>query len=203
VAVAANLVLDARLGEPWTPPLWVPVVGALAGVAALGAAMLPARALRARGAHMPRLAGVSAAAVAGALVTGALVSLAADGFLERYTERPNTSAYGPELVSWFLDQPFFEDDDLSIAIASRGVVAQLAGDRFDNRLVLVPQRASCAEVERLARRMPVVVTPQRFAQGFLGLEPYTAPRCLARHEPVLDRDPFYVYRLPRRVASAP
>ncbi|HYP48380.1 MAG TPA: hypothetical protein VEQ61_07045, partial [Thermoleophilaceae bacterium] len=202
-AVAVNLVLDARLGEPWTPPLWVPAVGALAGTAVLGASLVVQRLLHGRRARVPRLGGVSTASVAAALMTGALLSLAANGFLERYSKRPNTTAYGPELVSWFLAQPFFEQDDLTIAIASRGVVAQLAGDHFTNRLVLVPQRASCAEVERLARRMPVVVTPEVFARGFLGLESYTAPGCLARHTPVLDRDPFFVYRLPQRVASSP
>jgi hypothetical protein len=95
-----------------------------------------------------------------------------------------------------LEQPGFEDEQGTIGIASRGVIAQLAGDRFNQRLVLVPQHASCREVERLARRMPIVVTHPLFFRGTLGVEGYSAHRCLARHRPVLDRDPFYVYRLP-------
>jgi hypothetical protein len=44
--------------------------------------------------------------------------------------------------------------------------------------------------------MPVVATHPLFFQGTLGVEPYTGRRCLQRHRPVLNRDPFYVYRLP-------
>ena len=130
-----------------------------------------------------------------AAALGALMAPVSDGFLERWTKVSRSSAYGPELVSWFLDQPGFEDEDGAIGIASRGVIAQLAGDRFNQHLVLVPQHASCAEVERIARRMPVVVTHPLFFGGTLGVEGYSGHRCLARHRPVLARDPFYVYRL--------
>ena len=43
VVVGWNLVKDAGLGSPWTPPIWVLVVGALAGLAvlALGTAAAP------------------------------------------------------------------------------------------------------------------------------------------------------------------
>jgi hypothetical protein len=131
-----------------------------------------------------------------ALVAGALVGPLSDGFLERYTKVSRSTAYGPELISWFLDQPGFEDGKGTIGVASRGVMAQLAGDRFNQKLVLLPQHASCREVERLARRMPIVVTAPIFFHGTLGVESYTGENCLARHRPVLDRDPFFVYRLP-------
>ena len=130
-----------------------------------------------------------------AVAAGLWLAPSADGFLARYTNVSRSSAYGPELVSWFLKQPGFDDKDGTIGIASRGVIAQLAGDRFNQHLVLVPQHASCAEVERIARRMPVVVTHPLFFGGTLGVEGYSGHRCLARHRPVLDRDPFYVYRL--------
>jgi hypothetical protein len=188
IALLWNLVEDARLGPPWTPPLWVLPLGALAGV---GLAALAAAAGRAA----PRVP-AWAVAPAAALAVGALLAPVGAGFLERYTKVSRSSAYGPELVSWFLEQPGFEDEEGTIGIASRGVIAQLAGDRFNQRLVLVPQHASCREVERLARRMPIVVTHPLFFRGTLGVEGYSAHRCLARHRPVLDRDPFYVYRLP-------
>jgi hypothetical protein len=122
--------------------------------------------------------------------------------LERYTKVPHSSAFGANLVSWFLDQPGFDDDGGSIGIASRGVMAQLAGDRFDNKLVLVPQYASCREVAALARRMPIVATVPLYFHGTLGVEPYTGERCLKRYRPVLRRFPFTVYRLPARASGA-
>ena len=127
------------------------------------------------------------------LVLGVALTPAANGYVERWTHTENSSAYGPELVSWFVGRPDFEDGDGTIAIASRGLVAQLAGDHFDHPLELVPQRASCAEVRRLARRMPVVVTPTLFFRGTLGVEGYSAAACLKGVRPELDEDPFFVY----------
>ena len=194
VALVWNLAEDAQLGPPWTPPLGVLPLGALAGLALLGLASIAAPRLAPAA---PRVGALPAWAVAlvAAVALGALLAPVSDGFVERWTKVSRSSAYGPELVSWFLDQPGFEDEDGTIGIASRGVIAQLAGDRFNQRLVLVPQHASCPEVERIARRMPVVVTHPLFFGGTLGVEGYSAHRCLARHRPVLDRDPFYVYRL--------
>jgi hypothetical protein len=194
VVVAWNLIESAQLGPPWTAPIGVPVLGALAGLALLALASIAAPRLTPA---QRRLAGLPAWSVAlvSALAIGAVLAPVSNGFLERWTKVSRSSAYGPELVSWFLDQPGFERDGGTIGIASRGVIAQLAGDRFNQRLVLVPQHASCPEVERIARRMPVVVTHPLFFGGTLGVEGYSARRCLARHRPVLDRDPFYVYRL--------
>ena len=53
----------------------------------------------------------------------------------------------------------------------------------------MPQHASCREVDRLARRMPIVATIPLYFHGTLGVEGYTGQRCLARYRPVLDRDP--------------
>jgi hypothetical protein len=186
VAIGWNLVEDVRLGRPWTPPLWVLVVGALGGLAVLAvASRLPKPSLR------------PAWVAAGlAVAVALLVAPASDGMLSRYTKVSRTTAFGPELVSWFLDQPGFDDHGGPIGITSRGVMAQLAGDHFSHQLVLIPQRATCAQVDAYARRMPVVATHPLFFQGTLGVEPYTGRRCLQRHEPVLNRDPFYVYRLP-------
>jgi hypothetical protein len=188
IAVAWNLVEDFQLGLPWTPPAWIPVLGALAG----GAVLLASTVVRRSAPRIPAW-GVAALAV---LAVGSLLAATASGFVERYTTVDRTTAYGPELVSWFVDQPGFDDGDEPIAVASRGVPGQLAGDRFEHPLVLVPQYASCRQVERIARRMPILVTHPVFLRGFQGVEPYTGYRCLRRHRPVLSIDPYYVYRLP-------
>jgi hypothetical protein len=167
----------------------VPLVGALAGLAVLLAA-------GAAGGARARPVPGAAVAVGLALLAGALLAPLGDGMLERYTKLPHTTAFGANLVAWFLDQPGFEDRDGSVAIASRVVMAQLAGDRFNKNLVLVPQHASCGEVAALARRMPVVTTIPLYFQGTLGVEDYTGERCLKRYRPVLRRFPFTVYRLP-------
>jgi hypothetical protein len=191
VVLGWNLIQDVRLGSPWTPPAWVLPLGAVAGVAALA---LGTGALARLG--PPRRLPAPALALGVAVLVGVLVAPVSNGFLERYTKLAHTTAYGQKLVSWFLDQPGFEDGDGTIGIASRGVIAQLAGDRFNQKLVLVPQHASCREVDRLARKMPIVATVPLYFHGTLGVEGYTGQRCLARHRPVLDRDLFYVYRLP-------
>jgi hypothetical protein len=190
-AVVWNLVKDAQLGSPWTPPLWVLVVGAIAGISvlALGAAAVARR--------TPRVPAIAAAGVA--VVAGALLAPVSSGFVERSTTVPDSTAYARELVAWILKQPGYAGGDGSIGFASRGVLAQFAGDRFDHPLVLVPQHASCAEIEDMARRMPVVITHPLFLRGTLGVESYTGFRCLRRHHrPLLGLDPYYVYRLPDR-----
>jgi hypothetical protein len=191
VVLGWNLVKDAGLGSPWTPPIWVLVVGALAGLAVL--VLGTAAAGRIGSGWRPATAAI---AVGLALAVGALLAPVGNGVLERYTKVPHSSAFGANLISWFLDQPGFDDDGGSIGIATRGVIAQLAGDRFNKKLVLVPQFASCAEVDRIARRMPIVATIPLYFHGTLGVESYTGQRCLARYRPVVKRFPFSVYRLP-------
>lgn len=188
-ALAWNLVTDADLGVPWTPPIWVLLLGAAGGVSALAAMAQVRRGRRRPGWLAPAGAAVAVAALA------VLLASAGDRIVERHTEMVGSTAYGRPLMAWFVDQPAFESGSGSIAVASRGVIAQLAGDHFDHRLVLVGQRAPCSELERLARRMPVVVTRPAFAKGLLGVEGYSAFACLSRHRPLVDLDPFFVYRL--------
>lgn len=191
VALAWSVIATARLGAPWTPPASDLLLGALAGVAVVVAAAILARPLRQIAYLVPAAAGV----LLGVLAVSAVLTAAGNGFIERYSRLDRTTAYGADLVSWFLEQPGFADGDQTIAIASRGVLGQLAGDRFRHRLRLAPQLASCAELERLARKMPVVVTPPGYFRGLLGLEDYSAPRCFARHRPVFRQGSNAVYRL--------
>jgi hypothetical protein len=46
----------------------------------------------------------------------------------------------------------------------------------------------------------VVVTDPIYLQELVGVMPYSGPRCLARHRPVLSAFPYRVYRLPGAVA---
>jgi hypothetical protein len=194
VAVAWSLVADARLGVPFTPPAGILVAGALAGVGALWLVGACGRRLAGSGPR-PRALPRGSLAVPAIVATAVLLAVASDGYVGRFTRMRGSTAYGRPLVSWFLKQPGFEDGTGTIAIASRGVIAPLAGDHFSHPLKLVPQRASCGQVEGLARRVPVVVTPVVFSRGLIGIESYSTPRCLAAQRPVLDRDPFLVYRL--------
>jgi hypothetical protein len=200
VAVAWSLAATARLGAPWTPPAGILLLGALVGVGILAVAGAAWSWLPPAARGVQRVPAWGLALVAGAAV-GALLALASNGFIERYSERTRTTAYGGDLVAWFLDQPGFEEGEGTIAFASRGVLGQLAGDHFTHRLRLVPQRASCRELEGLARQMPVVVTPPAFFRGLLGLVPYSAPRCFARHRPVFKRGAYSVYRLQEEVTT--
>ena len=194
VVLGWNLVQDVRLGSPWTPPL----------LGARGRSRGGRRGAR-RWAR-PRWRGLASRRrvpapglrpVLVAVVVGVLLAPVRERLPRALHERLALAApTGRSSCRWFLDQPGFEDEDGMIGIASRGVIAQLAGDRFNQRLVLVPQHASCREVERLARQMPVVVTPPALLPRHArrrGLHGAPLPR---RARPVLNRDPFYVYRLP-------
>ncbi|MBN1527641.1 MAG: hypothetical protein JW895_01170 [Thermoleophilaceae bacterium] len=183
LVIAWNVLELIDLGGPWVPPAAVVAGGALAG------AGLAALASRARAPTLPRLA-VPALAV----LAGLALSLAAPGVVERSAATAGGTAYGREVIAWFADQPWFDDEEgRPIAIASRGVVGQLAGDRFQHPLELVPQRASCAEVRRIAERRTLFLTPDVFFRGILGVEPYTAPGCLRRGDAADDQFPFLVY----------
>lgn len=187
LSAAVSLVLDARLGAPSTPPALTLVLGALAGVAVLA---LASRAPWSRVPRSPR----RYAPVLAAILAGLALAPASDGYLARYARSRSTSAYGHELVSWYLGRPGFEHGHDEILVASRGVLAQLAGDHFTHPLRLVPQHASCAEVLALARRRDLFVTELPFFGGLLGLVPYSAPACVAHRRPIFRDGPYAVYR---------
>jgi hypothetical protein len=82
---------------------------------------------------------------------------------------------------------------MTIAFASRGLQAQLAGDRLSNRLELIPARETCANVRALARRSVLVVSDPAFLRGLLGIAPYGAHRCVAGRRPAYRDEAFRVY----------
>jgi hypothetical protein len=189
IALAWSLHHAARLGAPSVPRLTTLLAGAIAALALAGAL----EAVR-RG-RWPALPSGPAVPIAAAAAVGALLTIAGHGYLERYTRVEKTSAPGRGELVWLLAQPDWANGDATVAFASRAVLGPMAGDSFNHRLRLVPQRSRCPAVEALARRSFVVATPPSFFQGVLGLEPYTGEHCLARHRPVLTTGLFRVYRL--------
>ena len=95
LALAWNLVASARLGSPWTPPVWIPLLGAAAGLAALLLVSLATRRRRTAW-RLPPLAGWSS--VVAAVAVGAILAPFGSGIVDRYTRVEGSTAYGPELV---------------------------------------------------------------------------------------------------------
>ena len=191
-ALAWSLVAAARLGAPYTPSISVLLLGALAGLLALGAAVLVSRAL-------PRPIPAGAAAVAAAVGLGVLLAPVSNGYIERYTKVSESTAPGADVVAWFLDQPGFEDGEATIAFAARAAFGPLTGDHFQNRLELIPRRANCREVARLARRKSVLLVDESWFSGILGIVPYRAGRCLTGRPPGFQNPVYRVYRPQTRV----
>jgi hypothetical protein len=192
-ALAWNVVADARLGAPYTPPVGVVVLGALGGALALGVAILGRPSL-VRLTRRARPLPAGAAGILAAVGLGVLLAPVSNGFIERYTEVSRSTAPGADVVSWFLTQPGFETGDETIAFAARAAFGQLAGDHFTHRLELIPRRARCREVARSASRNPVLIVDQAWFHGILGVLPYTAGRCLAGRRAAYERGAYFVYR---------
>jgi hypothetical protein len=191
-ALGWSLVADARLGAPHTPSVTVLVLGAVAGLLALGAAVLASRGL-------PRPIPAGAAVVGAAVGLGVLLAPVSNGYIERYTKVSESTAPGADVVAWFLNQPGFEDGEVTIAFASRAAFGPLTGDHFQNRLELIPRRAGCGEVARLARRKSVLLVDESWFSGILGIVPYRAGRCLTGRPPGFRNPVYRVYRPQTRV----
>jgi hypothetical protein len=186
-ALGWSLVADARLGTPHTPSVSTLLLGALAGLLALGVAELASRGL-------PRPIPVGAAAVGAAVGLGVLLAPVSNGYIERYTKVSESTAPGADVVAWFLGQPGFEDGEATIAFAARAAFGPLTGDHFQNRLELIPRRASCREVARLARRKSVLLVDEAWFSGILGIVPYPAGHCLTERSPGFQNPVYRVYR---------
>jgi hypothetical protein len=183
--LAGDLVVLAARGAPFLPPLEL-------ALAAVAGGTLVALAQRGRaGLSVP---GPALAALALVAATAGL-SLAADGYVGRHARVAESSALGSDVVAWMAARPDFRDGDEPVAIASRAMIAPLAGDRLQHRLELVPQRESCPRVLARARRGWLVASPPQFADGFLGLGKVSAPLCLRGERPLFRGHNFAVYRL--------
>jgi hypothetical protein len=190
-ALLWNVVELAQLGPPYTPSLLVLVAGLLFGVAVLGAGMALARAAR-PAARRRRISGAVAGAGVAA-VAGGLLAIAANGYVERSGRLAESTTLGRGVVSWFASRPNFPNGHRPIAFATRAPIAALAGPHFNHVLTVVPPFESCERVRARARAGWVVVTDPSYGYGFLGVDPYSTPRCFAGRSPVYDDGTFRVY----------
>jgi hypothetical protein len=155
-----------QLGRIHLPLLWtIVVVGILGAGAGLAVARLP----RLGWAPVPVAVGLAA-----------LLTLPADGILRRQSETV-PGIPGTQVADWARAQPGFEDGR-TIRFAG-SVFGQLAGERLQNRLELVPADTPCAEVRLLTERGLLVVADE---DVFARLGVPTPASCLAglppRHE---------------------
>ena len=191
VALAWSVVADARLGAPYTPPIGTLLVGAGVGVLAIGALTAATRRQRPAGGPGPAPAG--ALAVLAAVGVGCLLTPAGNGFIERHVQVSKSTSPAPGVIAWFLDQPGFAEGEGTIGFASRAVLGPLAGDHFTHRLELIPRKAPCGEVRRLADRMPVLFIDPTWFDGILGVLPYSTGRCLEPRSPAYEDGAYFVY----------
>jgi hypothetical protein len=146
------------------------------------------------GRRTPRRVPPNAVAVLGALCLGALLAPASNGYIERYTKVPHSTAPGTGVVAWVVSQPGFDEADSTVAFAARAAFGPLTGDHFTNRLELIPRRASCREVAGLARHSWVVLVDESWFSGILGVVPYEPARCLKGSVPAYRDGVYRVYR---------
>jgi hypothetical protein len=191
VSVVWNVVKDTRLGLPYVPSGGTLVLGAVLGLLALASGAVASRAMARRG--RPRRLAPGVLVVALAVVVGVGLAPAGEGFVARHAEVMGSTALGPGVAAFLAAQPRFDRGDLTIAFASRGLQAQLAGDRLSNRLELIPAREPCANVRGLAQRSVLVVSDPAFLGGLLGIAPYGAQRCMAGRPPAYRDEAFRVY----------
>jgi hypothetical protein len=183
-----SLVADYQLGQQFIPATGTLLLGAVAGVVLL----LP---IIVRPAELARLPAASTAVLVVVGFVAAAVALASvsDGFISRHTQVEGTTALGPDLVAWFTARPGFEDGKWPIAFIGRSLQGPLAGDHFTHRLELLAPFARCSTVRAVAHNAPVVVTDPAFLYKFIGVQPYSAQRCLAKRRPDYRDVAFRVY----------
>jgi hypothetical protein len=191
VSVVWNVVKDTQLGVPYVPSARTIVLGAILGLLALAAGAIASRAMERRG-RPPRPAPAVVVVVV-AVVVGVVLAPAGEGFVARHATVKGSTALGPGVAAFLAKQPHFERGDMTIAFASRGLQAQLAGDQLSNRLELIPAREACASVRALARKSVLVVSDPAFLGGLLGIAPYGAHRCVAGRRPAYRDEAFRVY----------
>jgi hypothetical protein len=192
VAVGWNLVQDAQLGLPYVPPARALALGAAAGLLVLMVAGAVSTKWSTRA--WPRSAVANATTViGGAVLVGVGLAIVSEGFVERHARVEGSTALGQGVAAWFVAQPDFDSDPMTIAFASRALQAPLAGDHFTNRLELLAAHVDCARVQARARHSAVVVTDPAFLRGLLGDRPYDAGRCLAGRRPAYRDEAFSVY----------
>jgi hypothetical protein len=176
LALSWSLVADLRLDAPHLPPAW-----AAAAVAAAGAAVGAV----ATGRGPP---GRWRAAVLAACLLAAALSAIPVGSLLRRQAEVVPALPGTEIARWARAQPAFADGQ-TIHFAGT-VFGQLAGERLQHRLALVPAGEPCTAVrERAATGLVVVADAEVFAR--LGVA--TPAHCLAGLRPTFEAPAVRAY----------
>ncbi len=199
VALAATVVWDLISDLPhdlflgfdyW---LWPGIVIGALGVLALGWGLghLSGLAVRTR----TTLGIVSATAVA--VVAALVLAVGSTHFAFRHAI---TADYAQGVSIFLLTQPGYTDSDVPVATSRTGL-AQLAGDRLQHPITLIPVNASCAQVERdhshdwIVIGLPLPAAVRREIPA--GVSPAdSAPGCLARAgvSPEYQDSSFAVYK---------
>lgn len=200
-AAVWSLVTDAGIGFDLVPPLGYLGLAALAGTAlVLLALRLPARASL----RVPEWPPAAALVAGVAIVLGLASATFATGYVRRHASTARTTVIGgTSLIRWFASNHNFVHGHAPIALASRGLVGGLAGDRFQHRLELIPAHEPCPAVRARASRGWVVTTDVVYGQMWLGVNSFDAPACLAKEKPIFNNGVYRVYRLSAAGGAAP
>jgi hypothetical protein len=176
---------------PFLPRVATLLAGAAAGALVAGAAIAVSR--RARGPRSrPAWVGGALVAVA-AVVVGVGLATQASGLIVRQGRMTSSTSPTTRVGGWLASQPRFRDDARPVFVASLALGVQLAGDRLRHRVVLVPPHEACAVTRARARRGWLLVSPENFGRGFLGIARYDAPGCLRGVRPQFDDGKYRVY----------
>ena len=176
VAALVNVVQTLDLGRPAVPSVLLLLAGAAAG------------ALAAAGTRsMPRVWPAPAVAVAVAVLA---LAIATPGYLDRLAAHGLSGQPDGELMSWFLDQPSFEDGERPLTTLPKRE-SVFAGPRLGHPVELDDGR-SCAELHRRARDGWVVVWGARAVptRGLLRPNPL---RCFAGTSPAHRNGAYDVF----------
>jgi hypothetical protein len=117
----------------------------------------------------------------------------APGFVARQAAMIDSTSPAKGVAGWLAAQPRFRDGAEPVFVASLALGAQFAGSRLRHRIVLIPQREACAVTRARARRGWLLVSPENFGRGFLGIARYDAPGCLQGVRPRFDDGKYRVY----------
>jgi hypothetical protein len=187
-----SILRSVSMQLPFLPRATTLLAGAAAGALVAGVATAALRPAPWPGAPPPW----ARAALGVAAVAIAAVALAtqAPGFLTRQAAMmTNSTSPATGVAGWLAAQPRFRDRGEPVFVGSLALGAQFAGARLRHRIVLIPQHEACAVTRARARRGWLVVSPENFGRGFLGIANYDAPGCLRGVRPRFDDGKYRVY----------
>jgi hypothetical protein len=176
---------------PFVPRVATLLAGAAAGALVAGVAIAATRRARGPGSR-PAWVGGALVAV-GAVIVGVGLATQASGFIARQGGMASSTSPTTRVGGWLASQQRFRDDARPVFVASLALGVQLAGDRLRHRVVLVPPHEPCDVLRARSRRGWLLVSPENFGRGFLGIARYDAPDCVRGAQPRYDDGKYRVY----------